>query len=260
MHSILAAVMPAGLALIVCTTAFGQRGSSSHCDPLVDVQNTGPGTYKERGDRCEGEYEQKVSGGTGLRIASLTDAYPDFKFAPGDKLHLAWTADGNEMVRLRAISLRFRHYYRMDSARPAGSSSWVWPAEVLEQHAMASREIGLTGVTRHAFSDGERDVYVPVRVAKNGAPPSDKPYVLVVAPAATLQQVFMTVTPLKGDGTRADPIVEDKDLQQGPYPGQRGIRVALPPLTQPGYYSVELAGVTDAGKPVSVGLTLYHGR
>jgi hypothetical protein len=248
------------LALFVCAAVAAQKGSSSHCDPLVDVQGQGPHTYKDRGDRCEGEYQQKVSGGTGIRLAALTDTVPEFKFAPGDKAHLAWTTEGNTSVRLRATSLRSRHYYRMDSTRPAGSSTWVWPADILGQYALTSREIAIVAVTTRKFADGERDVYVPVRMAKNADPPTDKLYTLVASPVETLRQLFITITPLGPDGTREAAIIEDQDVRQAPYPAYRGIRVPIPALPRHGYYVVELAGLTDGSKPVSAELTLYHGR
>ena len=255
-----AAALSATLTLFFCVGLPAQPGKPSHCDPLVAVQGSGPGTYKERGDRCEGEYEQKVSGGTGLRIASFTDAYPDFKFAPGDTLHLGWTAEGSPALRLRAVSLRPQLYYRMDSARPAGSDTWVWPANVIEMNAMTSRELGLTGVARRVFGKEERDVYVPVRVAKNTAAPADRGYILVVTPAQTLSQLFLSMAPLKADGIPGDSVVEDQELKQGPYPGQKGIRVALPAAPKPGYYAITLAGRTDTSKPVSVEIATYLAR
>jgi hypothetical protein len=245
---------------LFCAGLLAQPGKSSHCDPLVDVQNTGPGSYKERGDRCEGQYEQKVSGSTGLRIASLTDTYPDFKFAPGDQVHLAWTIEGEPALRLRAISLRSHHYYRMDSARPTGKSEWVWPAEVLAQHGMGSRELGLVGITRRTIGTTERDVYIPIKVARAAAAHGDRAYMLVVTPMVTLRQLFLTITPLQPDGVAGDPITDSKDVQQAPYPSRGGVRIPLPPVPKRGYYTIELSGVTDASKPVSVELTAYLAR
>ena len=255
-----AAALSATLIVLVCAGPSAQQAPPSHCDPLVDVENTGPGTYKQRGDRCEGEYVQKVSGGTGLRIASLTDTYPDFKFAAGDTVHLAWTAEGDVALRLRAVSLRHRHYYRMDSARPAGQSEWIWPADVLAQHSMGSRELGLVGVSNHTFGKSQRDVYVPLRLGKNAAPAGDRAYTLVVTPVQTLRQLFITMSPVQPDGSSGEPVVDTKDLLQGPYPGGRGIRVPVPPVPRPGYYAIELGGVTDNSKPVSVELTAYLAR
>ncbi len=252
-----AAALSATLILLFCAGPSAQPATPSHCDPLVDVENTGPGTYKQRGERCEGVYVQKVSGGTGLRIVSLTDTYPDFKFASGDIVHLAWTTDGDTAVRLRATSLRHHHYYRMDSARPAGKAEWLWPAEVLAQHAMGSRELGLIGISHRTFGTSQRDVYVPLRLGKNAVPAADRAYTLVVTPVQTLRQLFITMSPVKPDGSFGDPVVDTKDLQQGPYPGGRGVRVPVPPVPQPGYYAIELGGVTDQGKPVSVELTAY---
>lgn len=249
------------LGLLACAGVLAQDRPAPppQCDPFIDVVAVRPDAYKQRGDRCEGVYEQKVSGGTGLRVASLTDATPRFDLVPGDAVHLAWIADGNASMRLRALSLRFHHYYRMDSTRPAGSSTWVWPADVLAQHKLTSREIGLVGMTRRQFADGARDVYVPIRIAKNGAPPSGRPYMLIVRPDANLRQLFFTVWRLKPDGGPDVALTADEDLKQGPYPARAGIPVRLPALPQPGYYSVELAGVTESSQPVTIELTFYHG-
>jgi hypothetical protein len=249
------------LGLLACAGAYAQQppASAPQCDPLIDVAATRPDSYKERGDRCEGVYEQKVSGGTGLRVASLTDSSPRFDLAPGDAVHLSWATDGSASVRLRALSLRFHHYYRMDSTRPAGTSAWVWPADVLGQHKLTSREIGVVGIVRRQFADGARDVFVPIRMAKNAAPPPGRPYTLVVRPDANLRQLFLTVSRLKADGTPDVALTADEDLKQGPYPARAGVAVHLPPLPKPGYYSVELAGVTESSQPVTLELTFYHG-
>jgi hypothetical protein len=260
MHLIPAASVSTILAVFLCTSLVAQPGGATHCDKGVDVQNRGPSTYRDRGDRCEGVYEQKVAGGTGLRIMSLTDTYPDFKVDAGDSMHLAWKSDGDSQVRLRAISLRQPPYYRMDSTRPSGSSTWTWPASELAVQNMGSREVGLVGVTRRAFKDGDRDVYVPVRVGRNAPPSPDKTLTLIVSPTSTLNALFLTVTPLNPDGSMGVAIVEDHDLKLGPYAARSGIRVPLPPLPNAGYYAVDLAGVAASGGPVSVGLTLYHAR
>ena len=71
--------IPATLCLIGFTLLVRLPGSSGDapnvaiaCDSL-ETRATDPLRYRQRGDRCEGVYNQKVSGSSELLVASLVE-------------------------------------------------------------------------------------------------------------------------------------------------------------------------------------------
>jgi len=240
---------------VTTQAAFAQ---SEHCDAAITVRDKQPGAYQLRGDRCEGVYEQKVAGGTGLLIASLTASALPLEIRPEDKMHLEWTAPVGAGVRIRALSLRYHHYYRMDTLRPAGSSAYVWPADILGKQKLNGKEVGVVGFARHEFQGSTRDILVPVRVSETAGALSSKTYTLVVVPQTNLTKVYLSLWMLNADGGRGEAILRGQDLKLGIYPARRGIPVTLPALPESGYYSIELGAISEDGRPASVELTLYH--
>ena len=135
-----------GLLWILClgaTTAFAQ---AEHCDESLRPDVGNRNSYRERGDRCEGLYIDKKSGN--LRLASLHFAPLRFETGPEKHVDLSWSPIAGE-VRLRAISLRSRTYYRMDSLRPAGSGSYRWPTGILARVGLSES----AGINRRGVGD-----------------------------------------------------------------------------------------------------------
>src|SRR5690242_1356357 len=63
--------------------------------------------YRQRGDRCEGLYEQQVSGTT-VFLASLTEAFDDYALQSADSLTVQWSVPPQSTagLQLRAETLR----------------------------------------------------------------------------------------------------------------------------------------------------------
>jgi hypothetical protein len=200
-------------------------------DPCELRPTAGDTGYKWRDNRCEGEYIQSVAGSTDLRLVSF-GAPLDAAALAGPGLKLAWKSP-EPGLRIRAQSLRNRHYYRMDAQ--ASGSTFAWDTRLLRQLRLQPAEVGLVAWKE----SGGESRFVPLEV--NGA----RGIAVVVRPGAELREVYMTLR--REDARAADALVRDKPLGLGVYPAERGFRVALPKVPAPGWYRLSLAAVLRHG-------------
>jgi hypothetical protein len=137
---VLLCVLSLELLLFALVTA-----QENHCDRDLNAPAGHPYGYRLRGDRCEGIYVQEVNCTT-LRVASLIESFEDYDPASGKDLLVQWPAFGHSDIRLRTQSLKRRLYYRMDTVRPPGSTSYTWPSHFLAALKISKRELGIMGV------------------------------------------------------------------------------------------------------------------
>src|SRR6185503_18061262 len=99
------------------------------CDAAVEGRKGDPHTYRLRGDRCEGTYEQKVSGSSRLLIASVVESFEAIDDSSTAPLKVEWTVPAPKPVAVRAYSIRPGLFYRMETVRPASTTSYTWPTD-----------------------------------------------------------------------------------------------------------------------------------
>jgi hypothetical protein len=247
-------------ACLVPTRSYAQGADTSAldpCDPRLARPAKDPLGYERRGDRCEGLYIQEVAGSAGLLVASLIEAAPSFAFAPGERLRLEWTAEGQPAVRLRAVALRRRLYYRMDAVRPAGSSTFEWPTDILASLKMSTQELGLVGWMERQVGPRLEDVYVPLRMGKGQIARSGR-YVLLIVPGNELSEIYVTLAEVGPDGRDVAVIRRDERLGYGYYPAERSIRVQLPVLDRPAVYRLQLGAALSRGGSTTKTIFFYH--
>jgi len=169
-------------------------GGAEECDPHLLVRITNPYGYRLRGDRCEGLYVEEV-GGAPLLIASWTESFLDYGLHSKQPLEIEWEAPhGTGDIRLRAQGLRRRLYYRMDTVRPFGSTSFAWPSDLLAGIGIPKRDVGVVGVTQVPVSATQREVYLPLRISQGGKVAAQPiSYRLVLLPGVELSEVFITM-------------------------------------------------------------------
>ncbi len=179
-------LLPILLKVLLCFASFAEPtfAQETHCDPGLRQTGDSYG-YRLRGDRCEGIYISEV-GGTILQVVSLTESVEDFDPATNKDLLLQWTAPGNAGPRLRAYGLRHRLYYRMDSLRPAGSTSYAWPPNLLASFNLKKHELGLVAWVSQPVGNINRDVYLPISLTQQASTHRSKAYQLVLLPGVEL--------------------------------------------------------------------------
>ena len=219
---------PAILCLFALVGALGPAGAliaqGRHCDQDLNPAATNPLAYRLRGDRCEGVYIQDVAA-TALRVASFTESYESFDLAAGRPLLVEWTPQGTA-VHIRAQSLRSRLYYRMDSDRSAGSGSFSWPMDLLAALRLEKPELGVLAWTTRRIGDADRTVFEPLRVRQIAAP-TPGPYRLVVVPGVQLEEIFVSVAPLKSNGEPGPYAIDKQPAALGYYPAGRAAAIAV---------------------------------
>lgn len=256
------ALAPLTLVYALTWSAVGARLSAQSletiCDPGLRSHAQSPYAYGPRGDRCEGVYIKQV-GGTVLAIASLTSTFDRYDPDSVKSLHFAWPAAGDSGLRLRVRGIQPNLYYGMDALRPAGTTSYTWPAAILSSLKITQRDIGALAWTRRPIGGTARAVYLPLRISRADSAAPAPGYRLVLFPGVKLQEVFVTLGLADGGGQfTGDTLVKDREPQhQGYYPAERPIRIKLPALDPPGVYRLEVSATLPNGNPVAVEPMLF---
>jgi hypothetical protein len=218
------------------------------CDPNLR-QEEQPQGYRQRGDRCEGYFIQPVAGGR-LDIESFGQA-PRINVAGKSELVLGWPSFGSEAIRVRAYSLSPKEYYRMDTIRPSGQTSYTWPVAIPASRNLA---IGLVGWTTAPVGPSRETVFLPVSVATA----SSDTYTVTLIPSVTADQVYVTIAAINQDGSKGRVLRNREPLNLGYYPAFRSIPVSLPPLPA-GLYRADFAASWENGSSATAGMYFYSG-
>jgi hypothetical protein len=246
------------LAAAALCVAVAAAAPNEICDPSLPSPKDDPHAYRLRGDRCEGRYVREV-GGTTLLVASLVESFEVFDRTSARPLNVVWPIPpGATEVRVRAQGLKRRMYYRMDTRRPAGAGSYVWPSSLLAVMVQRRDDIGLLASTRLLIRGVERDVYLPVRVGYGQSPSRSERYELIVVPGVQLSELFVTLSELGPEGQVRQVIRKDEPLRYGYYPAERGISIEMAGLGRAGIYRVDLAARIESGGASTRELWFYH--
>jgi hypothetical protein len=228
------------------------------CDPLLKPRSADPLRYMLRGDRCEGRYVADVASST-LRVASLTGVFEEFDPASTRDLVVTWTAPQPGPVRIRALALRPREYYRMDTLRTDGSSV-RWPTNILGSLKLGRRDVGIVAWTTLTIGGEDRDVYLPVSIGPRAALPSPRSYHVVLWPGRELTEVYLSLAPVDPAGRGGAYLFEGRPLKRSYYPAERRIDVDLPvsELERPGVYYLEIAATARQAPPITTRSWFFH--
>ena len=231
--------------------------AESPCDVSLPQVESNPYGYRLRGDRCEGVYAREV--GASLTLASLTESFQDYDAGSGRPLVVEWSkAPGDAAVHLRAVALRRRLYYRMDTVRPAATTSYEWSPGLLASLGIPRVDLGVLGFARARVGETERSVYVPLRIAQQSKPARARSYSLVVVPGVELAEVFVSVAAVGADGRPGSFLRDGQPLGYGSYPAERAVEIPISGLPAPGIYYLEVGAKRRAGETLSLEIWLYH--
>src|SRR5262249_29841465 len=192
-----------------------------------------------------------------LLVASFIESSGPFDIVAGKPLPVAWSGAAQSSVRLRAIALRSRLYYRMDSERPGSPGVFEWPTDLLVSLQMHANEIGLVAWMEQRVGGQQQDIYVPLRLGNRSGTPS-RQYVLTIVPGSEMSEVYVTVAQVNADGRDSRKIKDAEPLKLSYYPAERPFTVRLPALDQPGLYRLELGATLSRGGSVTKSLFFYH--
>jgi hypothetical protein len=230
--------------------------TAEQCDRNLLTLPTSPLGYRLRGDRCEGLYVEEVSG-SAILIASWTEVFDDFDVARTPNLTVVWDVpDGAGQVRLRAQGLRRRLYYRMDALRPAGSSSFDWPTDLLTELRIPRRDLGVVALATASVGVTEREMYLPLRIAQGSPPSRSASYRLAILPGTELGEVYVTLAMVAGP-TRTM-LKDGEPLGYGYYPANRPFDIAVTGLKAKGFYQLTIGATLKSGGAATAEVWFYH--
>lgn len=257
--------IPATLCLLGVVLLARSPGSSRvapnvaiRCDSLVETRQSDPLRYRQRGDRCEGVYAERVSGSSSLLMASLVESFEAIDDTSSRPLRVEWTPPDGEAVRLRAYSIKPGLYYRMETAKPIAASPYLWPTDVLQALRLGNTDVGVTG-SASAMLGGERhEVFVPLRISQRKAPVRSTRYRITVRPSVELSDVFITLATAGPDGKPVSYLQRDENLAYGFYPAERAIDIRLKALEARGIYFVRISATLKRGGSANSEFLLFH--
>ncbi len=236
-------------------------GSQSHCDASLTQLTNNPLGYRDRGDRCEGIYIEKV-GSTTLLVASLTEYFEEYKIGSGKALDIEWDKPpGNGNVSVRAQALKRHLYYRMDTAQASGRASYHWPTDILASLNIIKNDLGVVALTRYSVGQRERDVYLPLRIhqaGQVGQAARTGSYKLILLPGVELEEVFVSLASIGADGRPKKFFKDGEKLGYGYYPAERGIEIPITGLKETGTYYLEIGARLRSGGASTIELWLYY--
>ena len=232
---------------------------ASPCDASLVKPSDDPVAYKLRGERCEGIYVREVAGTGGFSVAAFVQGGSPSTIERGKTLAIELPSGLNAPILLRAVSLRRNLYYRMDARRPAASTRFEWPSDVLVDLALKIDEVGLVAWTESRMGENVQDVYVPVRF-RDAASQDQSTYLFQVVSGSDLKEVYVRLATADASGREQQVIIRDEALKRGFYPAERAIPIRIPvsSLKQPGLYRLQLNALLSNGRPSSRILYFQH--
>jgi hypothetical protein len=246
----LALVCAAGLA-VPAVPAAGQLP----CDSAA----SSPIAYQFRGDRCEGVYARDVSGSSSLAVHSLTAFLEDFDPRSGVPVEIRWRLpDSTAAVRLRALPVRFRVHYAMETIKGVSGGRYRWPMTVLARAGVQASDIGIVGTTTLKIGGRDREVFLPLIVTQRSVAPPNKAnaqYTLVLYPEVDVASAFLTVRRLDDKGAPISTEIDARAL--GSFVAEARMRVAVPRPNAPGVYQVHVGATLANGAAANAVLWLY---
>jgi hypothetical protein len=260
------------IGFLVCQTYLFLTGELVHAQPdaFCDAGLRSPANdhygYRSRGDRCEGRYFQNDDG-TSLTLMSFTRSSSTNYAVSEDAFTVHWEPFHLGDLRIRAASLREDVHYRMDTTSAENTTSFSWPADIVNQVGLSPGDVGVVAWTSHKVGQSVQELYLPVAVtlAQSHASSSLSTQSrgagldLLVMPGTELKELYVSIYRLKSDGSPARTVRNEKALQLGYYPSRRGIHVEVQfsELSEPGIYFVQLSAEPKRGSQKSLPIYFF---
>ncbi len=234
---------------------------ASDCDPGLRLpEGNSPNAYVQRTGRCEGIYAKEIAA-VNLSVASFSMHLDRLDPKGTHAVRLDWSSPTHNPVRLRAVSLRPRFFYRMDALRPSGTTSWMWPTDLLNALDLDKSSLGITATTTVTLNDVDRVVYLPIHVSTPAPGPASGPYQILLHSDVELSEVYVSIAELSKEGKPVKTLWRDKPLQYGIYPAERGIPIWIgaSELLAKTIYQVDIGATLRTGGSANARLWLYGG-
>jgi hypothetical protein len=230
---------------------------NNDCDPSLEQPNENPYGYRQRGDRCEGQYVKQVASTT-LFIASFTETFGEVDHNSNKDLVVEWKALGDKETRLRAHGLKRKLYYRMDTVRSPEAQTFNWPVGLLAALTIPRQNIGVVGWTHYSMGGVEKEVYLPLRINQTKAKSQSGIYTAVLLPGVELSEVYVSLATVGKSGRPETYLRDGIPLGNNYYPAERPIDIHISDLKAPGLYYVEISATLKMGGSATTEFWFHH--
>lgn len=231
MHPYFLKRLPPILTVVVLLTGMHclpTPARSQLCDQRLEPLEGTDSGYRQRGNRCEGLFESKISAPR-LDLVSLTVGRLQFAWQRDTSLSVEPPKEIGEPIRLRAMAIPLGTFYQMD-ARLEGGASLRWPIrEVLFPEELNDRRIGVLGW----LDDGRRvPLHVPVVVqsAPAASSPNQDPAAVTAILRSSVDVQFVSWRVLRLEGGRCTAPSDWTPLKKATTRAGKPILLVLPKL------------------------------
>ena len=240
------------LALTILVSAPANLlAASSVCDPSITHPHDHEQGYHDRGGQiCEGTYGTGVSS-MGLMLASFTGPMQGINLARKTELTFHWDTVTQSEIRIKADSLRPKFFYRMDAVRPSSESQLNWTNAIPAYHELRTSEFGILATQT---DDSGNQIYLPLRIGKDGQDPVKGNYVVTVISGVEIKEVYWTLC-IPGEETC---LAWDEALDRRPYAANQSIAIELDRLVTAGRYLLTISAKLRNGSFDSVNVPFHY--
>jgi hypothetical protein len=189
---------------------------------------------------------------------SFTAWFEEYDLKAPGKLLITWKAPNEVSVRLRAMGLRRRLYYQMDTQRPSESSSYTWPSGILAALNVSRVDLGILGWTSMPLGEAQQRVHVPVTVTQRAPASRSERYQLILLPGVELKEVVVSLATVGPQGFPEAFVIDNKPLESGYYPAERPVVLALEYPKVAGIYYLKLGATLRRGGSATADFWFYH--
>jgi hypothetical protein len=239
---------------------FGALGTAvaqdQPCDPALKRVSDSSVNYRLRCDRCEGVYSQSVAT-TSLHVASFTSFAETLDLSAGKTLLVGWTFPTAGTVRVRAEVMRYQLNYRMDTAQPALSRSYVWQTDMLAQFAVKQSELGVSARLSYPVLGKNEDVYIPVTLTQRAQPSKSTSLKITLIPGAELSRVSVSFRPIV-DGKLGPFIFKNQQRKETYFAAYQPFVVEIQPPRTGGIYLLQVGALLRVGGSTSINVWFYN--
>jgi len=171
--------------LCVLILGMTQIGYCQICDSELMPAENPDFQYKKRGNRCEGFYNSKVSAG-GIEVVCLIKGEFHFNLEKNEIVEISSPFVKKQPVRVRAVGIPIKTYYRMDAEIAPGAVLSLPVGEILYPQKLSDEKIGLFGWIEH----GADKIYIPLAsTAKLGKNPNNDKIMLYLRTSTDVENL-----------------------------------------------------------------------
>lgn len=157
------------IAFVLAVIVWSQAHAGS-CVPTVQPSTDADVAYRDRGDRCEGLYQQPVAASAGLKIIGLHGNAP--RFAAGSRAPLLVAATVQELknLNLRIVSRQPQKYYRLDASLGL-ASKFIWKRDVINDVRVGISQYDIAALMCEGSCETKALRIYPVAIAEHISAP-----------------------------------------------------------------------------------------